>query len=214
PVSKRKRSKNIALNLQKKFDSLQHGQKLPIRKNTEPFYKSWTKFSTTQKAKIEPSVKYKDVTDAELPIVSADIDCTTQDNYKNWKNELPEHFIENIGDEKSLDLAHASRSVPTYMIQEHKMVELCTTQLQSQVSSFASDSLIHTAPARIDETTIADNVLGVRQDYWRGVGPKLKGATSTSSTTASPPQDPLILDTELRNFVSQTQSYLAATHHL
>ncbi|PON43022.1 hypothetical protein TorRG33x02_334520 [Trema orientale] len=94
------------------------------------------------------------------------------------------------------------------------MVELRTTQLQSQVSLSASNSSTRTTPARIDETTIANKVLGVRQGYWRGVSPKLKGAISTSSTTASPSHDPLIPDLELRDFFSQTQSYLAATHHL
>ncbi|PON68746.1 hypothetical protein PanWU01x14_093530, partial [Parasponia andersonii] len=50
---------------------------------------------------------------------------------------------------------------------------------------------------------IADEVLGVRQGYIREVSPKLKEATGTSSTTASPPCDPLVLDSELRDFFSR-----------
>ncbi|PON42706.1 hypothetical protein TorRG33x02_335220 [Trema orientale] len=92
------------------------------------------------------------------------------------------------------------------------MVEIRTTQLQSQASSSASSSSIQSAPPRIDETFIADEVLGVRRGYRRGVGPKLKGAASTSSTAASPPRDPPVPDSELRDFFSQTQSYLAAAH--
>ena len=42
-----------------------------------------------------------------------------------------------------------------------------------------------------------DEVLGVRRGYRRGVGPKLKGAASTSSTAASPPRGPLVPDSEL-----------------
>ncbi|PON96584.1 hypothetical protein TorRG33x02_075650, partial [Trema orientale] len=81
PIGKRKCSKNRSLNLQKKLDSLEPGQRLPIsfdktgaiwraikenhkyfsrligvlvRKNTEPFHKSWAKVPAEQKAKIEP----------------------------------------------------------------------------------------------------------------------------------------------------------------
>ena len=59
---------------------------------------------------------------------------------------------------------------------------------------------------------IVDEVLGVRRGYRRGVGPKFKGAASTSSTVASPPRDPPVPDSELRDFFSQTQNYLAAAH--
>ncbi|PON47936.1 hypothetical protein PanWU01x14_241100 [Parasponia andersonii] len=56
------------------------------------------------------------------------------------------------------------------------------------------------APPHIDEKLIADEVLGVRKGYKRGVGPKLKGAASTSSTTASLSRDPPVPDSELRDF--------------
>ncbi|PON44659.1 hypothetical protein PanWU01x14_265390, partial [Parasponia andersonii] len=52
----------------------------------------------------------------------------------------------------------------------------------------------------IDETLIADEVLSVK----RGVGPQLKGAASTSSTTASLPRDPLMPHFKLREFFIQT----------
>ncbi|PON41662.1 hypothetical protein PanWU01x14_287780 [Parasponia andersonii] len=92
------------------------------------------------------------------------------------------------------------------------MVEICTIQLQSQASSSASSSSTQSVPPRIDVTLIADEVLGVTRGYTRGVGLKLKGAAITSSTAASLPQDPLVPDSELRDFFSQTQSYLAAAH--
>ncbi|PON80654.1 hypothetical protein PanWU01x14_002100 [Parasponia andersonii] len=56
-----------------------------------------------------------------------------------------------------------------------------------EVSLSTSDSSTQSAPPRIDKILIADKVLGVRKRYRRGVGPKLKQATSTSFTTASPP---------------------------
>ncbi|PON81902.1 hypothetical protein TorRG33x02_223230, partial [Trema orientale] len=46
----------------------------------------------------------------------------------------------NGGDENNLDLLCARRSVPPDMTQDHKMVEIRTTQLQSQASSSTSDS--------------------------------------------------------------------------
>ncbi|PON53704.1 hypothetical protein PanWU01x14_200460, partial [Parasponia andersonii] len=72
----------------------------------------------------------------------------------------------------------------------------------SQASSSASDSLTQCPPSHIDETLIADEVLCVRRGYRRGVGPKLKGAASPSSTAASPRQDPSMPDFELREFFS------------
>ncbi|PON90400.1 hypothetical protein TorRG33x02_136850 [Trema orientale] len=93
-----------------------------------------------------------------------------------------------------------------------KMVEIRPTQLQSQASSSAPGSSTQSAPPRIDETLIADEVLGVRRGYRREVGLKLKGAASTSSTAASPPRDHSVPNSELRDFFSQTQSYLAAAH--
>ncbi|PON87075.1 hypothetical protein TorRG33x02_171880 [Trema orientale] len=92
------------------------------------------------------------------------------------------------------------------------MVEIRTTQLQSQASSSASGSSTQSIPPRIDKTLIADEVLGVKRRYRKGVGPKLKGAASISSTAASPPQDPPVPDYELQDFLSYTQSYLAAAH--
>ncbi|PON33847.1 hypothetical protein PanWU01x14_349200, partial [Parasponia andersonii] len=73
-----------------------------------------------------------------------------------------------------------------------KMVEIHMTQLQSQASLSASSSSTQSAPPRIDETLITYEVLGVRRRYRRRVGPKLKRATSTSSTAASPPR--ILLD--------------------
>ncbi|PON80816.1 hypothetical protein PanWU01x14_003720 [Parasponia andersonii] len=63
-------------------------------------------------------------------------------------------------------------------------------------------------PPRINETLIADEVLGVR----RGVGSKIKRAASTSSTVVSPPRDPHLPDSELRDVFSETQIYMAAAH--
>ena len=54
----------------------------------------------------------------ELPWVSQGIDRTAQDIYKNWKNELNEHFKVNGGDEHNLDLPRTRRSVPPDMTQE------------------------------------------------------------------------------------------------
>ncbi|PON42385.1 hypothetical protein PanWU01x14_282480, partial [Parasponia andersonii] len=72
------------------------------------------------------------------------------------------------------------------------------------VSTSASSSLTQSAPPRIDKTLIVDEVLAVRSEYRRGVGPKLKGDTSISSTAASPPRDPPMPDSELQDFFSQT----------
>ncbi|PON74612.1 hypothetical protein PanWU01x14_050190 [Parasponia andersonii] len=127
----------------------------------------------------------------------AGIDCTAQDIYKN---ELSEHFKLNGGDENNLDLLCARRFIPPDMTQECKMVEICMTQLQSQVISFASSSLTQSIPSRINEILIADKILGTRRGYRRGVGPMLKGVVSTSSTATSPLWDPLVLDSELRDF--------------
>ena len=74
------------------------------------------------------------------------------------------------------------------------MVEIRTTQLKSQASSSASSSSTQFALPRINETLIVDEVLGVRRRYKRGVGLKLKGAASTSSTEASLLRDPLVPD--------------------
>ncbi|PON53683.1 hypothetical protein TorRG33x02_304720 [Trema orientale] len=232
-VNQRKGSKNRSLNLQEKLDSLELGQRLPIsfdktgatwravkenkkyflhligvlvRKNTEPFHKSWAKVLAKQKAKIEPGVKkyfqYKDVSNDELPWVSQGIDRTAQDIYKNWKNELSEHFKVNGEDENNLDLPCARRSIPPDMTQEvwNKCVDYFSSeefrgnpetremqsiaenyrqrymdpvtgmwpseeveQNYSQVSSSASGSSTQSAPPRIDETLIADEVLVVRR---------------------------------------------------
>ncbi|PON99164.1 hypothetical protein TorRG33x02_050240 [Trema orientale] len=80
--------------------------------------------------------------------------------------------------------------------EEHKMVEIRTTQLKSQASSSASSSSTQSALPCTNETFITDEVLGVRRGYRRGVGPKLKGAASTSFTVASPPRDSPVPDTE------------------
>ncbi|PON50475.1 hypothetical protein PanWU01x14_223400 [Parasponia andersonii] len=64
-----------------------------VRKNTEPFHKSWAKSPAKQKAKIEPSVK-------------------------NWKNELSEHFKLNGEDENNFGLLRARRYVPPNMTEE------------------------------------------------------------------------------------------------
>ncbi|PON62133.1 LOW QUALITY PROTEIN: hypothetical protein TorRG33x02_280170 [Trema orientale] len=82
------------------------------------------------------------------------------------------------------------------------MVEIYTTQLQSQTSSSASRSSI-SAPPHINESLIIDEVLGIR----RRVGLKLRGAASTSFTVASLPKDPFVSDSELRDVFNQTQSY-------
>ncbi|PON59507.1 hypothetical protein PanWU01x14_158650 [Parasponia andersonii] len=45
----------------------------------------------------------------------------------------------------------------------YKMVEILTTQLQSQASSSASSSSTQSTPPHINETLIGDKVLGVRR---------------------------------------------------
>ncbi|PON78645.1 hypothetical protein PanWU01x14_019030, partial [Parasponia andersonii] len=65
-------------------------------------------------------------------------------------------------------------------------------------------SSIQSALSHIDEILIVDEVLGVKRRYRGGVGLNLKGAASTSSTTAFPPQDPHVPDSELQDFFSQT----------
>ncbi|PON31463.1 hypothetical protein PanWU01x14_369680, partial [Parasponia andersonii] len=45
-------------------------------------------------------------------------------------------------------------------------------------------------------TLIDDEVLGVKRWCRRGVGPKLKGASSTSPTAASSPRDPPVPNTK------------------
>ncbi|PON51798.1 hypothetical protein PanWU01x14_213680 [Parasponia andersonii] len=67
------------------------------------------------------------------------------------------------------------------------MVEIPMIQLQSQASSSTSGSSTWSTPPRIDETLIADEVLGVSRGYWTGVGMKLKKVDSTSSTVATLP---------------------------
>ncbi|PON31659.1 hypothetical protein PanWU01x14_368120 [Parasponia andersonii] len=64
----------------------------------------------------------------------------------------------------------------------------------------------------MNKTLIADKMIGVRRGYRRGICLKLKRVASTSSITASLLRDSLVLDSELRDLFSQTQSYLAATH--
>ncbi|PON34134.1 hypothetical protein PanWU01x14_346770 [Parasponia andersonii] len=83
------------------------------------------------------------------------------------------------------------------------MVEICTTQWQSQASSSASGSSTQSTPPQINKSLILNELLGIR----RGVVLKLRGTTSTSSTVASLPRDPSVSDSELRDFFSQTQSY-------
>ncbi|PON62134.1 hypothetical protein TorRG33x02_280180, partial [Trema orientale] len=82
-----------------------------VRKNIETFHKSWAKVPTEQKAKIELGIKkyfqYKDISDDELPWVSQILNRIAQDIYKNWKNELSEHFKLNGRDENSLNLPRA-----------------------------------------------------------------------------------------------------------
>ncbi|PON68747.1 hypothetical protein PanWU01x14_093540, partial [Parasponia andersonii] len=51
-------------------------------------------------------------------MVSQDINRTAQDNYKNKKNELHEHFIDNGRDENSLDPPRAHRSILEDIAQE------------------------------------------------------------------------------------------------
>ncbi|PON88506.1 hypothetical protein TorRG33x02_157200, partial [Trema orientale] len=47
----------------------------------------------------------------------------------------------------------------------------------------------------------------------RGVGLKLKSTASTSTTASSPPQQqPLVPDPELQDFFTPTQNYLAVVH--
>ncbi|PON91027.1 hypothetical protein TorRG33x02_132450, partial [Trema orientale] len=100
---------------QEKLDSSELGQRLPI---------SFDKTGATWRAKvkIEPDVKkyfqYKDVSNDELAWISQGINRTAQDIYKNWKNELSEHFKFNGGDENDLDISRARHSVPPYMTQE------------------------------------------------------------------------------------------------
>ncbi|PON66152.1 hypothetical protein PanWU01x14_112030, partial [Parasponia andersonii] len=119
--------------------------------------------------------------------ISQDIVRTVQDIYKNWKNELSEHFKLNGGDENNLDLPHAHCSILPDLTQE-----------------IWNNSSAQSVPPRIDETLIADEVLSVRRGYRSGVSLKFKGAASTSSTAASPPWDPFVPDFELRDFFSQT----------
>ncbi|PON37932.1 hypothetical protein PanWU01x14_316490 [Parasponia andersonii] len=66
-----------------------------------------------------------------------------------------------------------------------------------------SDSSTQSVPPRIDETLIADDMIGLRRGHRKGVSPKLKGATSTSSTVASLLQDPPILDSKFRDLFNQ-----------
>ncbi|PON64728.1 hypothetical protein PanWU01x14_122030 [Parasponia andersonii] len=66
-------------------------------------------------------------------------------------------------DENNLDLPRAHHFVPPDMTQKHKMVEIRTTQLQSQAFSSISNSLTQSAPPCIDETLIADEVSGIRR---------------------------------------------------
>ncbi|PON34621.1 hypothetical protein PanWU01x14_342870 [Parasponia andersonii] len=118
-----------------------------------------------------------------------------------------------LRDENILDLPCARRSVPSDMTQGiwNKCVDYFIYE-EFRASSSVSDSSTQPTLPRTDETLIADKVLGVRRGYRRGVGPKLKGATSTSSTATSPPWDSPVPDSELRDFFSQTQSYLVVIH--
>ncbi|PON89008.1 hypothetical protein TorRG33x02_152370 [Trema orientale] len=94
-------------------------------------------------------------------------------------------------------MKHVSRQGPKFTIASiYDMGNPKTGVIESIAENYRQRYMDPSAPPRIDETLIADEVLGVR----RGVGPKLKGAASTSSTAASPPRDPHVPDFELRDF--------------
>ncbi|PON73885.1 hypothetical protein PanWU01x14_054350 [Parasponia andersonii] len=153
------------------------------------------------------------IADVELSMVSVGIDRTTQDKYKDWKNKPHEHFIKNRGDEKSLNIAHAHARhfVPADITQKGdpdtgeigSIVDTYRHRYMPQVPSYVSGSSTHIVLTHIDVTMIADEVLDIRKGYKRRVDSKLKRATSTSSTTVSLPQNPLIPDSKLRDFFSQ-----------
>ncbi|PON78333.1 hypothetical protein PanWU01x14_019710 [Parasponia andersonii] len=98
-----------------------------------------------------------------------------KDIYKNWINELSEHFKLNSGEKNNIDFSRARHSISFNMTQEY-------------------------VSPRIDRILSTDKLLGIKRGYRRGVALKLKEAASTSSIAASLPWDPPILDSDLREF--------------
>ncbi|PON79198.1 hypothetical protein PanWU01x14_013140 [Parasponia andersonii] len=94
------------------------------------------------------------------------------------------------------------------------MIEIHTSQLQSQVSSPVSGASAKSTLPHIDEPTIANKVLGLRRSYKRRVGSKFKRATTTSSAVVSLPYEPHVPHIELEEFFSKTQNYLVVAYVL
>ncbi|PON86320.1 hypothetical protein TorRG33x02_178860 [Trema orientale] len=156
-IGKKKRSKNRSLNLQEKLDSLQPSERLPIRIDKKG--DTWRAIKTNQ--------KYFPHLIGVLvgKIMEIFHKSWAKDTYKDLKNGLNIQFMLTKGEEENLDIPHARLTVPADITKEawNKCVNLFN------FANYRAQSTL----TRIDETTIANEVLGLKRGYRRGVGPKL-----------------------------------------
>ncbi|PON86364.1 hypothetical protein TorRG33x02_178160 [Trema orientale] len=151
--------------------------------------------------------------------------------YKDRKNSLNMYCRLNRGDEEDIAIPRACCVIPLDMTEKawNKCVDLFNSEEYRAMSRRNTKSTISRDPDTEEMQPIVENywqrymdpTVGtwpsaehdIRRGYRRGVGPKLNGAASISTTTSSPThQQPPVPDPELQDFFIQVQNYLAVAY--